>query len=118
MPFGEHREARASIRMPVDKMQSATQGSTELAATKNRSKHFGARAARQMLRRAEEGCAQTTWRAGSGPTEAAQAGRRDGEKGEARRFALNIAASLVALKGTDTVVESFSYLQIVKRPPT
>ena len=92
MPFGEHREARASIRMPVDKMQSATQGSTELAATKNRSKHFGARAARQMLRRAEEGCAQTTWRAGSGPAEAAQAGRRDREKGEERGVALNIGS--------------------------
>ena len=50
MPFGEHREARASIRMPVDKMQSATQGSTELAATKNRSKHFGARARREQGR--------------------------------------------------------------------
>ena len=116
MPSGEHREARASIRMPVDKMQSATQGSTEPAATKNGSKHFGARAARQMLRRGEEGCAQTTWRAGSGPTEAAQAARRDGEKGEARGFALNIAACRAYRQAQ--IVESFSYLQIVKRAPT
>jgi hypothetical protein len=50
-----------------------------------RSKSFGARAARRVLPRGEEGCVHTTWRAGSGSAEAArQAGvwSREGRWGE------------------------------------
>ena len=45
-----------------------------------RSKRFGARAVRRGLPRGEEGGVQTAWRAGSGPAEAAQAGRRAGRR--------------------------------------
>ena len=69
----EPREARACIQ---DATCADASGAKEHIAKKLatcRSKRFGARAARRVRVRGEEGGVQTTWRAGSGAAEAAQA---------------------------------------------
>ena len=79
-----------------------------------RSKRFGARAARRVLPRGDEGGVHTAWRAGSGPAEAArQAGMWGREGGE------GFASSLPRLpapasKGLDGI---FHRMQIVKGLP-
>ena len=75
------REARACIQDAICADASAKEQRQEAGDRDRRSKSFGARAARRVRPRGEEGGVQTTWRASSGPAEAAQAGRRGREKG-------------------------------------
>ena len=76
------REARSCIQdASCADASGAKEHRQEAGGRDRRSKSFGARAARRVLPQGEEGGVQTTWRASSGPAEAAQAGRRGREKG-------------------------------------
>ena len=80
--YAQPREARACIQdASCADASGAKQHRQEAGDRDRRSKSFGARAARRVLPQGEEGGVQTTWRASSGPAEAAQAGRRGREKG-------------------------------------
>ena len=79
----EPREARACIQDATCADASGAKEQCQEAGDRDcRSKRFGARAARRVWLRGEEGCLSTAWRAGSGPAEAArQAGMWGKEKG-------------------------------------
>ena len=63
-----------------------------------RSKSFGARAARRVLPRGEEGCVHTAWRAGSGPAEAARQAGMWGRERREGRFASSLPRLLAGIQ--------------------